>query len=483
MRHFVVHRWLFLIVILATLTSSIAQPSIQTSIQTTCTETTGRIERPTYRSSLVETDMVYSIYLPPCYDQTTQQYPTIYLMHGSNDDDHHWLRLGLQELLDSRITAGEMPPVIVVLPFGNWIANKNQFGTYSWENVFMTEMLPLVEVSYRVETRKEFRAIGGISRGGFWAFQIGLLHPDLFSTIGGHSAFFDRFNAPVDYNPLDLALGLTPETAPRIALDRGAADYAAPGLDIMDERLTSVNIPHTYTIYPEGEHNNLYWEQHVDDYLDFYTEPWLTTAPISPEIVSLTETPTSSEPVAFITSTPRPTASAPDVSTSSSGNYLILPVVAFPSRLVNLDRNTLLQVIQGGELNRELVLTQSVADVLKNQGFIINPVTQIVPDDQLYKSLWGDRTHWTFLPFDQLTTRYRVLWINEQNPLYDLDNYPLLFASATPNFDLAKLTRILLSGVTAMTRRSIPTLDEKGMIWAGEAIAPITTRADFFHTS
>ncbi|MBC8170686.1 MAG: CapA family protein, partial [Anaerolineae bacterium] len=431
----------------------------------------GRIERPEYRSTLIDTPMVYSIYLPPCYDQTSQSYPTLYLLHGSNDDDNHWLRLGLQELLDERISAGTMPPMIVVLPFGNWIANENQFGMYSWETVFVSEMLPLVEANYRVDLNRANRAIGGISRGGFWAFQIGLLHPDLFSSIGGHSGFFDRFHAAPEYNPLNLVLKLTPETAPRMAIDRGALDYAAPGLDMMDERLTTAGVPYTYTIYPEGEHNNLYWEQHVGAYLDFYVAPWLNIEPLP------TATPLGIEAVVFVTSTPRPTVNF------ASGSYLILPAVVFPSRSVSISRDTLFQVVQGGELDRQLVVGQSVIDTLAAQGITLNTLTQILPDTEVYQSLSSDRNRWTMLPFDRLTTRYRMLWLDEKNPLDDLSNYPLVFASDQPNFDPAKLTRILTSGVTALTRRSMPVFDEKGMIWAGEAIAPLTTRADFFHTS
>lgn len=443
----------------------------QDATPSTCNEVVGRVERPDYRSTLVDTSMVYSIYLPPCYDQTTQRYPTIYLLHGSNDDDHHWLRLGLKELLDERITTGKMPPVIVVLPFGNWIANENQFGMYSWENVFFSEMMPLVEAKYRVDLNRANRAIGGISRGGFWAFQIGLLHGDLFSTIGGHSGFFDRFHAPPDYNPLDLVLKLTPETAPRIAIDRGALDYAAPGLDIMDERLKAAGIPYTYTIYPEGEHNNLYWQEHIPEYLDFYVQPWLNTQPLP------TSTPLGVESVAFITNTPRPTLNV------ASGSYVILPAVVFPSLKGSLSRNTLLQVIQGGELDRQLVVGESVAATLAAQGITLNALTMIVPDSDVYKSLSSDRNRWTLLPFDRLNTRYRMLWLDEKNPLDDLNNYPLAFGSDQPNFDPSKLTRILTSGVTALTRRSMPVFDEKGMVWASEAIAPLTRSVDFFHTS
>jgi poly-gamma-glutamate synthesis protein (capsule biosynthesis protein) len=73
---------------------------------------------------------------------------------------------------------------------------------------------------------------------------------------------------------------------------------------------------------------------------------------------------------------------------------------------------------------------------------------------------------------------------SEIHPLYsDLRQYPFAFASETPNFYPSHLTRLLLSGVTALTRNTTTALDEHGVEWAGEAIAPYVTRADFFHTS
>ncbi|MBC8100848.1 MAG: hypothetical protein H7Y11_15520, partial [Armatimonadetes bacterium] len=328
-----------------------------------CTETAGVIERPSYRSALIETNMVYSIYLPPCYATSDTAYPVLYLLHGSNDDDNHWLRLGLQAELDARIADGRLPPLIVVLPFGNWIANENDFGAASWGNVLVSELLPLVENTHRVQSRPASRAIGGISRGGFWAYQIGLRHPDLFRTIGGHSAFFDLYHAPDAYTPLDLALTLTPESPLSLWLDRGSADYAAPGLDLMHERLSSVGMPHTYTIYPEGEHNNRYWGAHLGDYLDFYAQAF-AQAVVAPT------------PVAFITNTPRPEPT-PIPTPSAGASYLLLPAVAFPSRLYDLSSEALGRVL-AGEQDPALVLTEEVALVLAGQGYAVSALTPLV---------------------------------------------------------------------------------------------------------
>jgi enterochelin esterase-like enzyme len=489
----------------------------QSQAQTECAETQGRVERPEYVSVPIDTRMVYSIYLPPCYDtEPTRIYPTIYLMHGSNDDDGHWIRLGMVDLLNQRISSGEMPPVIVVFPFANWIGNENRFSYDSWDNVFITELMPLVESSYRVETRPEYRAIGGISRGGFWAFEIALRHMGLFSIIGGHSGFFDRYHAPKDVNPLDNALLIDPANPPRIALDRGKDDYAAPGLDIMHERLESVNIPHIYNIYPEGQHNNDYWGSHISEYLTFYVSGWAAEANTNQQEVVQTEDAPETGGFAFVTNTPRPDiavaatevaastaepaldttveaspeAETVDTSdTQATGYEVFVPVVAFPSRTYTMT-SAQINAIAAGEYDPKLIISTDTAARLIAQGVMFNAQTEQNTAEEVNKTLWRDRSRYALLPFEEVTQRLRIVWIDEQNPLLGLTGatqpatpYPFAFVSETPNFEPSKLTRVMMSGVTAMARRLNPVLDANGMAWSAEEIAPITTRADFFHTS
>jgi len=460
---------------------SIGTPPQTLTAQPTCGETGGMLTRGNYRSSLAQTNMYYTIYTPPCYAVSNQPYPVIYLMHGSNDDDGAWEGLGLKEVLDSGIAGGTIPPIIAVMPFGEWIANENQFESISWENVFLTELLPLVEENYRVDARKTTRAIGGISRGGFWAFEIAFRHPELFSAVGGHSAFFDDYHAPPEFNPLRLA-----QTAPaldtlRIWLDRGKDDFAAPGLDLMNERLRERGIPFQYIVYPEGQHYFTYWQQHIAEYVAFYVQDWLNAVPAQAPVF------------AFATNTPAPQPTIEPTPVDDPGRYLFLPAVAFPSLQTTVTYESLL-AIRSGIIAPNLVLDESTAAALQGYGVTLPPNVLIVPLNALENTLWRDRSLYTLMPFERLTNRYRVLHIvGIENAPYDLpgvhpldtdlNSYPFVFQSATPNFFHSRLTRLLLSGVTALTRSTRIALNENGVSWAGEAIKPYTEQADFFHTS
>jgi poly-gamma-glutamate synthesis protein (capsule biosynthesis protein) len=424
-----------------------------------CIDTQGTVERSGYYSSIAATDMVYSVYLPPCYDESDQLYPVLYLMHGSNSDDRHWLELDLAETLDEHIVSGELPPMVVALPFGNWLANENRFDAVSWENVFLLEFLPEVEANFRISSRQATRSIGGISRGGFWAFSIAFRHPDMFSSVGGHSAFFARRNAPPDHNPLDLAQNADGIERLHIWLDRGADDYAGPNLDLMHERLNQRRIQHTYVVQP-GEHNNHYWSQHVLDYLRFYGDSWRAAA--------VTSTPT------LVASAGEQTAEAYD---------LFLPVVSFPSLRTTIGAERLRAVAQG-QLDANLVVDETTFVALQAHGVTLSDETAVVAPDSLFNVLWRDRSAYGLLPFDALIPRYRVLNLDNVHPLdTDLSRYPFAFSSDQPNYYPDRLTRILFSGVTALTRGTMDALDAHGTAWAAEAILPYVSRADFFHTS
>lgn len=420
-----------------------------------CPTVTSSVERTSVRSPRLGRDVPVTVVLPPCAEQAAPL-PYVILLHGSNRDDRHWVDLDVAGKLDIGLADNTLPPMAIVLPFGGDEANKNQFGERSWGEALFNDVIPAVEAAYPLDTNN--KAIGGISRGGFWAFNVALRFPSRFKAIGGHSGFFDANHAPDESNPLDLAL--TVQNPPPILIDRGIADYAAPGLDMMDARLKRAGVPHTYTIYPVGEHNDAYWSAHVSDYLAFYGQHLR---------------PVEAQPVIFATNTPQPQR--------GTGIALYVPVAAFPSRVFNLTREQW-DAVMNGEADPKLTVTQATRDELLAYNRPLHPDIRTVEDDAaLNNDLYRDRTRWAIVGWDDMTLRLRVLWIDEQHPLYALGSYPLAMASYTPNFDPAKLTTVMLSGVTAMARRVVGSLDENGVDWATELIAPYTRRADFFHVS
>jgi enterochelin esterase-like enzyme len=196
----------------------------------------------------------------------------MYLIHGSIQDDTHWLNLGLEYLADTGIGNGRYPPFIAIMPDNGRLGNVSSGGQNSIEGVTVNNLMPYVESVLCTWNAREGRSIGGISRGGYWALEIAFLHTGLFSAVAGHSSHLRFETDPERYNPLatyaqaDLA-------SSRIWLDRGESDFLRVGQNQLSELLTNAGIAHEYYINPGG-HNEAYWAAHIGEYMDWHTAIW-----------------------------------------------------------------------------------------------------------------------------------------------------------------------------------------------------------------
>ena len=226
----------------------------------------GALSRETYVSAVNELERRYSVYLPPCYQSSEEAYPLLLLLHGSNADDSQWSRIGFLEALEAAIHEGSSPPMLVVMPYGSAEANQNIFNGTGYDAILL-DFLTQMNGRYRTNGRQ---AIGGISRGGFWAYHVGFRFNQDFVAIGGHSPFFDPNHVSSAHNPLELADALSADTTLRLWLDRGTADYAADGVEQLHYALQRGRVAHEYVVYPGGGHDENSWSAVVSDYVAFY---------------------------------------------------------------------------------------------------------------------------------------------------------------------------------------------------------------------
>jgi len=262
----------------AAATASAVPPASPAATSFRCTEKRGKTTDYSYRSKAAGTTVRYRVYVPPCYASSGKRFPYVVLMHGSDKDQTEWTRLmKADRAIEAGIANGTLPPMILVMPGGGDLANTRIFTPgRSYENVVLNEIIPTVEKRFCTWGNRAGREIGGISRGGFWAFLMAFRHLDMFSAVGGHSPFFHPDNAPAAYNPLDLAekLAFSAWKPPRIWVDRGKDDYAEPGITPFIAALKKGKIPGTYKLYPTGRHEVSYWASHVPAYLAFYGKSW-----------------------------------------------------------------------------------------------------------------------------------------------------------------------------------------------------------------
>ena len=168
----------------------------------------GELHRHRYTTAVVkglpDNTSEYLVYTPPGYDpRAKSKYPVLYLLHGWSNTVDTWTEtLQADIILDNLLAARRIKPMVVVMPLGYgdmsfvngpigeiWkqkpLVDEN---TDLFSQTLLTEVLPRIESQYNVSTKREDRAIAGLSMGGLESLEVGLNHTDKFASIGGFSA-------------------------------------------------------------------------------------------------------------------------------------------------------------------------------------------------------------------------------------------------------------------------------------------------------
>lgn len=142
------------------------------------------------------------VYLPPGYDaaeNASQRYPVVYLLHGSPGGWTDCYESGhVEEMADSLIQSGELPPVILVAFEGSGprgvrdttnFCNRPGDG-YREEDFMVGDLVPYIDATYRTIPEAGARALWGYSAGGYGALNVGFKHPDVWRVLCSHAGFY-----------------------------------------------------------------------------------------------------------------------------------------------------------------------------------------------------------------------------------------------------------------------------------------------------
>lgn len=152
----------------------------------------GKIEQVNYKVPDGSEKRMH-VYLPPDYEKnTTTRYPVLYLNHGGGDDDSRWTYENQQQggyahlILDNLIAEGKAKPMIVVMPDTRGIANAEPPAPGiddKCSEEYMKSIIPYIDSHYSTRASREYRALAGLSMGGFVVLHTGLSHLDTFSEL------------------------------------------------------------------------------------------------------------------------------------------------------------------------------------------------------------------------------------------------------------------------------------------------------------
>ena len=263
------------------------------------------LESQKIKSTHLNKEVKYTVYLPPDYSVSERTYPIVYLLHGLGDDDTGWLQFGeVNRYADKAIMSGEIPPMVIVTPDGGKDFYINSYdGKIKYEDFFIKEFIPAVEKQFRIKAEKRYRAVAGLSMGGYGTLIYALKYPDLFSAAAPFSAgvFTDeeltampndtyervfahllgpglegdkRLNEHYQKNSvLKLIEGKSAEDLKKVRywIDCGDDDFLTVGNAELHIALRKKQVPHEYRVR-EGAHNWTYWRTGLTDALAFIGE-------------------------------------------------------------------------------------------------------------------------------------------------------------------------------------------------------------------
>jgi enterochelin esterase-like enzyme len=226
-----------------------------------------RVRDYTVHSKAVHQDMAVKVVVPG-----SGKRPLLVFLHGRSANESSYLHDPFFKALKA---LGSRAP-IVAFPDGDNDKYWHDRDSGRWGRYVMREVIPQVARRYGADRHRV--AIGGISMGGFGAFDLARLHPRRFCAIGGHSPALWRtggetapgaFDDAEDFARHDVVAGARRLARLPVWLDAGDRDPFRPGDAAFVARLRSAGGHARVHEWPGG-HNGDYWNAHWGDYLRFY---------------------------------------------------------------------------------------------------------------------------------------------------------------------------------------------------------------------
>jgi predicted alpha/beta superfamily hydrolase len=241
-----------------------------------------------FRSKFLRNQRSLAVYLPPGYhNQPHRRFPVLYLHDGQNLFDGSTAFIPGQDwhvgqTADAEIKAGRVEPLVIV---GIYNVGKGRIQEYTptraprlgggradrYGRFLLEEVMPFMDLEYRVEGGPLRSGIGGSSLGGLVSLYLGLSRPDVFGKIAALSPSV-WWNQRVIHK---FAESMSVHSRPRIWLDIGTregpriVDDVERYRDVLLNRGWQYERDLHYERVEGAEHNEAAWAQRVAPFLRF----------------------------------------------------------------------------------------------------------------------------------------------------------------------------------------------------------------------
>jgi enterochelin esterase-like enzyme len=244
------------------------------------------VEYRLFQSAAAGATVSFHVYLPPAYAaEPSRRFPVLYWLHGSNSTTSGIAQLA--GFFGSAMAQGRIPPMIVIFPngmnYGMWCNSKD--GRVPMETVVLDDLIPHVDATFRTIAQRSGRILDGFSMGGAGSGRLGFRRPDLFAGVsmlgagpiqtdfmddpGGSStppaqraAIYEMvWGSDPAYYTSQNPRAIVAERAEaviaaqvRVRQGIGSLDALLPMNQEFDALLTSLAIPHSFTVVPGVDH-------------------------------------------------------------------------------------------------------------------------------------------------------------------------------------------------------------------------------------
>jgi enterochelin esterase-like enzyme len=154
----------------------------------------GQIHSIQYWSEINGMERHCNVYIPAEYEQNRKKkYPVLYLLHGWGEDENGWSNQGhICNIMDGLIASGKAVPMIIVMDCGDIKTNSDvrKASTNDITQIYVKDLMPFVDRTFRTKADRLNRAMAGLSRGGMQTTQTVFANMDKFAWMGTFSGFF-----------------------------------------------------------------------------------------------------------------------------------------------------------------------------------------------------------------------------------------------------------------------------------------------------
>jgi enterochelin esterase family protein len=266
----------------------------------------GQVSQRWYNSKITGKWRRCYVYTPPDYDTSKTRYPVLYLLHGWGENEQGWHIQGhVDFIMDNLIAAKRAKPMIIVMDNLNAVKPGEDASIFAarglvpqakpvvppagggrgagpagrggglasfmggtFTEMMFTDLIPVIEKTYRVLSGRENRAMAGLSMGGMQTFLTSLANLDKFAYIGGFSGSTGGFGGTFD--PKTSNNGVFADAAAfnkKVkVLFLGIGSTEGPGTKNFSDQLTKAGIKNVYFESAGTAHEWLTWRRCLNDF-------------------------------------------------------------------------------------------------------------------------------------------------------------------------------------------------------------------------